>query len=174
MAEFSLPVRPSPNLPDDRSINLYPSLGFFEGTTINAGRGTNFQFQRYGAPFFPHTHFSYTPRPNFGSKNPKFKGELCYGVDLSKIKRLDHINLDWLLDAYHKTPVDKKFFGNSFTIHAGTQLLQQQLESGLSASEIRESWRTGIENFKKIREKYLLYPDYKTDKPDYNPNKIVH
>ena len=174
MAEFSLPVRPSPNLPDDRSINLYPSLGFFEGTTINAGRGTNFQFQRYGAPFFPHTHFSYTPRPNFGSKNPKFKGELCYGVDLSKIKRLDHITLDWLLDAYHKTPVDKKFFGNSFTIHAGTQLLQQQMESGLSASEIRESWRTGIENFKKIRDKYLLYPDYNPDKPDYNPNKIVH
>jgi len=171
ITEFSLPVRPSPNLPDDRSINLYPSLGFFEGTTINAGRGTDFQFQRYGAPFFPVTHFSYTPRSNFGSKNPKFKGELCYGVDLSEIKRLDQINLEWLLDAYHKTPVDKKFFGNSFTIHAGTQLLQQQMESGLSASEIRESWRTGIENFKKIREKYLLYPDYN---PDYNPNKIVH
>jgi len=174
MTEFSLPVRPSPNLPNDSAINLYPSLGFFEGTTINAGRGTDFQFQRYGAPFFPHTHFSYTPRPNFGSKNPKFNGELCYGVDLSKIKRLDHINLDWLLDAYHKTPVDKKFFGNSFTIHAGTQLLQQQMESGLNASEIRESWRTGIENFKKIREKYLLYPDHNPDKPDYNPNKIVH
>jgi len=171
ITEFSLPVRPSPNLPDDRSINLYPSLGFFEGTTINAGRGTDFQFQRYGAPFFPVTDFSYTPRSNFGSKNPKFKGELCYGVDLSEIKRLDQINLEWLLDAYHKTPVDKKFFGNSFTIHAGTQLLQQQMESGLSASEIRESWRTGIENFKKIREKYLLYPDYN---PDYNPNKIVH
>ena len=167
MTPFSLSVRPSPNLPDDKSINLYPSLGFFEGTTINAGRGTNFQFQRYGAPFFPVTDFSYTPRPNFGSKNPKFNGELCYGVDLSKTKRLDHINLEWLLDAYHKTPVENQFFGSSFTIHAGTQLLQQQMESGLSESEIRESWKSGIENFKKIREKYLLYPDYK-------PEKLVH
>lgn len=158
-SEYSLPVRPSPNLPNDIAINLYPSLGFFEGTTINAGRGTEYQFQRYGAPFFPVTDFSYIPWPNFGSKNPKFNGTVCYGVDLSKTKRLEQINLEWLIDAYNKTPVENKFFGSSFTIHAGTPLLQQQIESGLSAAQIRESWREGIEKFKKIREKYLLYPD---------------
>ncbi|MDZ7615003.1 MAG: DUF1343 domain-containing protein [Flavobacteriaceae bacterium] len=158
-SEYSLPVRPSPNLPNDVAINLYPSLGFFEGTIINAGRGTEYQFQRYGAPFFPVADFSYTPQPNFGSKNPKFNGSLCYGVDLSKTKRLEQVNLEWLIDAYNKTPVENKFFGSSFTIHAGTQLIQQQIESGLSAAQIRETWKAGIENFKKIRKKYLLYPD---------------
>ena len=82
-SEYSLAIRPSPNLPNDISINLYPSLGFFEGTTINAGRGTEFQFQRYGAPFFAKSSFSYIPKPNFGSKYPKQKGKLCYGVNLS-------------------------------------------------------------------------------------------
>lgn len=158
-SEYSLSVRPSPNLPNDLAINLYPSLGFFEGTTINAGRGTDYQFQRYGAPFFPVTDFSYIPQPNFGSKHPKFNGTLCYGVDLSKTKRLEQVNLEWLIDAYSKTPVENKFFGSSFTIHAGTQLLQQQIESGLSASQIRESWKEGLDDFKKIRAKYLLYPD---------------
>uniref|UniRef100_UPI0026E93844 exo-beta-N-acetylmuramidase NamZ family protein n=1 Tax=Mesoflavibacter zeaxanthinifaciens TaxID=393060 RepID=UPI0026E93844 len=85
---YSLPIRPSPNLPNDQSITLYPSLGLFEGTNINAGRGTEFQFQRYGAPFLDASHytFTYTPQPNFGSKYPKHKDVLCYGEDLSKIK----------------------------------------------------------------------------------------
>lgn len=154
---YSLPIRPSPNLPNDQAINLYPSLGFFEGTVINAGRGTDYQFQRYGAPFFPETDFSYTPQPNFGSKHPKFENELCYGVDLSKEKKLDFVNIAYLIDAFQKTPKKEEFFGDTFTIHAGTKKLRSQIEGGLSAEQIRASWRYDIEKFKNIRKKYLLY-----------------
>jgi len=156
-SEYSLAIRPSPNLPNDISINLYPSLGFFEGTIINAGRGTEFQFQRYGAPFFTKSNFSYTPKPNFGSKYPKHKEKLCYGVDLSITKRLSAINLEWLIDAYQKTPKTEKFFGKTFTIHAGNTTLQQQIEQGLAAKEIRKSWEKDLKAFKKIRKKYLIY-----------------
>ena len=156
-SDVSLTVRPSPNLPNDKSINLYPSLGFFEGTTINAGRGTEFQFQRYGASFFPKNEFSYTPKPNFGAKYPKENGELCYGVDLRTVAKQHQINLKWLLDAYQKTPKSKKFFGNTFTIHAGNTALQQQIELGLSQEKIRDTWKKDLEEFKKVRVKYLIY-----------------
>lgn len=154
---YHLPIRPSPNLPNDKSINLYPGLGFFEGTIINAGRGTEFQFQRYGAPFFPKNDFSYTPQPNFGSKYPKFKGELCYGVDLTKTPRLSKVDITGLIDAYHKTPKDKTFFGKTFTIHAGTLKFQEQIEAGMTAGEIRATWQEDVEKFKKVRKKYLIY-----------------
>ena len=155
---YSLPIRPSPNLPNDQAINLYPSLGFFEGTIINAGRGTEFQFQRYGAPFFPESLFNYTPTPNFGAKNPKFKGEKCYGVDLSQVPKLSKVNLEWLIDAYNKTPKDKEFFGETFTIHAGNEELRKKIENGLSADEIRRSWQPAIDKFQLIRQQYLIYP----------------
>lgn len=154
---YSLPIRPSPNLPNDISINLYPSLGFFEGTTINAGRGTENQFQQYGSPFFPESDFSYTPQPNFGSKYPKHNGELCYGENLKSVERVHQIHIEWLLDAYKKTPKDSPFFGSTFTVHAGNTLLQQQITKGISAGEIRASWEQDITNFKIKRKKYLLY-----------------
>lgn len=156
-SQYSLPIKPSPNLPNDKSINLYPSLGFFEGTIINAGRGTAFQFQRYGAPFFEKTDFSYIPKANEGAKYPKHKGKLCYGVDLRKTKHLNIIDLSYLIDAYQKTPKTEKFFGATFTIHAGTEILQKQLEQGVTANEIRTSWNQGLKEFKKIRKKYLIY-----------------
>ncbi len=156
-SSYSLPLRPSPNLPNDKSINLYPSLGFFEGTIINAGRGTEYQFQRYGAPFFPKNNFSYTPQPNFGSKYPKFSGQLCYGVDLSKSAKLSKVDLSFLIDAFNKTPKDKEFFGKTFTVHAGTLKLRKQIEAGLTANEIRQTWIEDINKFKKIRNKYLIY-----------------
>ncbi|AOW20033.1 exo-beta-N-acetylmuramidase NamZ family protein [Urechidicola croceus] len=156
-SEYHLSIRPSPNLPNDKSINLYPSLGFFEGTIINAGRGTEFQFQRYGAPFFPENEFQYTPQPNFGSKYPKHNGKLCNGVDLSNEKKLSELNLEYLIDAYNKTPKNEKFFGSTFTIHAGNTKLQKQIEKGLSIKEIKTSWQKDLEKFKKIREKYLIY-----------------
>ncbi len=156
-SEYSLPIKPSPNLPNDKSINLYPSLGFFEGTTINAGRGTEFQFQRYGAPFFEKTEFTYTPQSNEGAKYPKHKGNLCYGVDVSKTNHLSNLDLSFLLDAYKRTPKKEQFFGSTFTIHAGTEMLQQQIESGLSEQEIKASWKTGLEKFKIIRSKHLIY-----------------
>lgn len=156
-SEYHLPIKPSPNLPNDKAINLYPSLGFFEGTIINAGRGTENQFQQYGAPFFPKSAFSYTPQPNAGAKSPKHSGQLCYGVDLKNTKRLSFVNIEWLLDAYSKTPKTESFFGSSFTIHAGTLQLENQLKSGLTAKEIHDSWQAEIAKFKKIRKKYLLY-----------------
>ncbi|SNR59051.1 Uncharacterized conserved protein YbbC, DUF1343 family [Lutibacter agarilyticus] len=154
---YHLAIRPSPNLPNDIAINLYPSLGFFEGTIINAGRGTEYQFQQYGAPFFPKSEFSYTPEPNFGSKYPKHQSKLCYGIDLKNTSKLSAVNIEWLIDAYNKTPSTEKFFGSTFTIHAGSLELEQQLKNGLSAKEIQDSWQPKIEAFKKIRKKYLIY-----------------
>ena len=156
---YSLPVRPSPNLPNDKAINLYPSLGLFEGTNINAGRGTDMQFQIFGAPFLDKKTypFQYTPKSNPGAKYPKHKNKLCYGLDLREHPDLSMVNLQWLIDAYQNTPKDIKFFGATFTAHAGTEKLQQQIENRMKAGEIRETWKEDIKNFDKIRSKYLLY-----------------
>ncbi|WP_344924173.1 DUF1343 domain-containing protein [Aquimarina addita] len=157
---YSLPIRPSPNLPNDKSINLYPSLGFFEGTTINAGRGTEMQFQIFGSPDFPIElyDFSYTPQSNFGAKYPKHKGEVCYGKDLRNTKRLSAIDLKWLLDGYKNSKNKETFFNTkSFTIHAGSKILQEQIIQGYSEEDIRETWKEGLEKYRKIRSKYLMY-----------------
>ncbi len=157
---YSLPIKPSPNLPNDRAINLYPSLCFFEGTFINAGRGTDMQFQVFGAPSLPASKytFEYTPQSNEGAKDPKFKGQLCHGKDLRNGPRLSKINLEWLIDAYNANGKKSDFFNSFFVKLAGTDKLQQQIEQGLSAEEIRNSWKDGLAVFQKIREKYLLYP----------------
>ncbi|MEN8799966.1 MAG: DUF1343 domain-containing protein [Flavobacteriaceae bacterium] len=157
---YSLPVRPSPNLPNARAVNLYPSLGLFEGTNINAGRGTEFQFQRFGAPFLDKEYFDfqYTPQANFGAKNPKHKGVICFGKDLSAETELDRIHLRWLIEAYQNCQDKKLFFNTSnFTKHAGTEKLQQQIEEDLTEDQIRSSWQKDIQKFKKIRAKYLIY-----------------
>ena len=160
-SRYDLPVRPSPNLPNATSINLYPSLGFFEGTHINAGRGTEMQFQIIGsskldATYFP---FTYMPQPNFGSKNPKEKGILCQGLDLRTTPYMSRVNLEWLIEAYTGyTDKDNFFKTNSFTLHAGNTTLQKQIEQGYTFKEIKRSWRKDIENFKKMRVRYLLYP----------------
>jgi uncharacterized protein YbbC (DUF1343 family) len=156
-SQYHLAIRPSPNLPNDQAINLYPSLGFFEGTTINAGRGTETQFQIYGAPFFPKSDFSYTPQPNFGAKYPKHQGKLCNGVDLTKVDRLNFVTISYVIDAYNKTPKTEKFFGPTFTVHAGNTELEKQIKEGLSAEKIESLWQPKIEAFKKIRAKYLMY-----------------
>jgi uncharacterized protein YbbC (DUF1343 family) len=159
---YHVPVRPSPNLPNDVAINLYPSLGLFEGTNINAGRGTEYQFQRYGAPFLDPNYydFTYTPEPNFGSKEPKQKGKLCYGRDLSKTPRMSEVSLQWLLDAYtHALNKSLVFNTPGFTKHAGTHLLQQQIEAGMTEAEIKATWQPELEQFKVLRAKYVLYPD---------------
>lgn len=159
-SEYQLPIRPSPNLPNDTSINLYPSLGLFEGTNVNAGRGTEFQFQRYGASFMDSTKydFSYVPEPNFGSKYPKEEGKTCYGRDLSLVPRMSEVSMQWVIDAYKNTLDKSKFFlTDGFTKHAGTPLLQQQIEQGMTNDEIKESWQDDLARFKKIREKYLIY-----------------
>ncbi len=157
---YSLPIRPSPNLPNDKAINLYPSLGFFEGTTINAGRGTETQFQIFGSPdlALEKYDYAYIPKPNFGAKYPKHRGEVCYGKDLRKSDPLDAIHLEWLINAYNNSHDKEKFFNTkSFTIHAGTKKLQQQIEEGLTPEEIKNTWIEDLQKFKIKREKYLIY-----------------
>lgn len=157
---YSLPVKPSPNLPNDLSINLYTSLCFFEGTNVSSGRGTNKQFQIYGSPFLKNTTYSFTPKPNDGAKDPMHNGTLCYGEDLSNHKPIDGFSLEWLLKAYKNTSNKEKFFNNFFIKLAGTKKLQQQIENGLTEKEIKATWKAGLEDFKKTRAKYLLYTDF--------------
>ncbi|WP_147678955.1 exo-beta-N-acetylmuramidase NamZ family protein [Algibacter pacificus] len=156
---YNLPIKPSPNLPNDKAINLYPSLCFFEGTNVSAGRGTDTQFQIFGSPFlnaeiFP---FQFKPQTNPGAKYPKYENKLCYGENLTKTENLNALNLNWLIKAYHNTENKSEFFISFFTKLAGTKTLQQQIETGLSAEEIKASWADGLTAFGKMRAKYLIY-----------------
>jgi len=154
---YNLPIKPSPNLPNSQAINLYPSLCLFEGTNISVGRGTEKQFQVYGSPFLPKTVFNFTPIPNFGAKDPLYKNEVCNGEDLSKIQKLNGLELKWLLKTYLDTPIKSSYFNSFFTKLAGTKKLQQQIEENNSEVQIRATWQQDIEKFKKIRKKYLIY-----------------
>jgi uncharacterized protein YbbC (DUF1343 family) len=154
---YELPVKPSPNLPNAQAVNLYASLCLFEGTNVSVGRGTEKQFQIYGSPFLTNSDFSFTPIPNFGAKEPVYKDQLCYGEDLTQIEKVKQLELKWLLKAYNSTSDKSKFFNEFFTKLAGTKKLQQQIESGVSENEIRKSWEKGLQDFKKMREKYLIY-----------------
>ncbi|AKF25989.1 hypothetical protein YH65_06720 [Sulfurovum lithotrophicum] len=162
---YSLPVKPSPNLPNDRAIMLYPSLAFFEGTVISAGRGTAKPFQLYGAPKYRVKKFSFIPKSRPGARYPKYKGKRCYGIDLSRVdiekeRRRKQLNLSYLRDAYVNYSDKKHFFlGNSFFNRlAGTDQLRKQIISGASEASIRKSWGKDLRKFRKIRTKYLLYP----------------
>ncbi|PBI90935.1 hypothetical protein BSF41_16410 [Flavobacterium sp. ACN2] len=154
---YSLLVKPSPNLPNDQSINLYASLCLFEGTNVSMGRGTEKQFQIYGSPFLTKTNFSFTPKPNFGAKDPLYDGKECFGEDLTAYPKLKQLELKWLIKAYQNTSDKTKFFNAFFTKLAGTKKLQQQIESGVSEKEIRKTWQKDLEAFKKMRTKYLIY-----------------
>jgi len=161
---YSLPIKPSPNLPNDQSINLYPSLCLFEGTPISIGRGTEKQFQIVGTPEYilKRHRFSFTPKPNFGAKYPKHDGKECHGYNLTKEARLSELNLKWLLEFYktHKEYAPKTPFFNKnkfFSKLAGTNKLQAQIEAGMSEAEIKATWKEGLETYKKTRAKYLMY-----------------
>jgi uncharacterized protein YbbC (DUF1343 family) len=155
--DYTLPVKPSPNLPNAQAINLYASLCLFEGTNVSVGRGTEKQFQIYGSPFLAKSDFSFTPKPNEGAKDPVYNGKLCYGEDLSKIKKVNQLELKWLLKAYNETSNKSEFFNSFFVKLAGTKKLQEQIEAGISEKEIRKSWKKGLADFKLMREKYLIY-----------------
>ena len=151
------PVPPSPNLPNIQSILLYPSLAFLEKTPVSVGRGTNIQFQIFGHPDFKSKDFSFTPMPSYGSNRPKQQNQICYGDDLREYEITDQIELKWLIEAYKLINNKKGFFFIDFKKLAGNEILEEQIKSGINIQEIRESWQTGIDNFKKIRAKYLLY-----------------
>ena len=159
---YELPVRPSPNLPNQNSVYLYPSTCFFEGTTLSLGRGTSFPFQVYGSPKLPDSGFSFTPESVSGARNPPLLGQLCYGTDLRNaltdgVVPSPEINLGWVIDAWNKYPDKDDFFTPYFDVLAGGPVIREQIESGMSAGEIRETWHSGLESFARIREKYLLY-----------------
>lgn len=156
---YSLPEKPSPNLPNDQAINLYASLCLFEGTNVSVGRGTEKQFQIYGSPFLKNYPFSFIPKPNLGAKDPLYNGKLCYGEDLTSIPKVKQLELKWLIKAYNETEDKSKFFNAFFTKLAGTKKLQQQIESGISEIEIRNSWKKGLHDFKAMRKKYLIYKE---------------
>ena len=154
---YSLPVKPSPNLPNDQSINLYASLCLFEGTNVSVGRGTEQQFQIYGSPYLHKSDFSFVPRPNLGAKDPLYNNVECYGEDLTAIPKVNALELKWLIKAYDETADKSKFFNNFFVKLAGTQSLQKQIEIGMPEEVIKQTWQEDLEKFKKMRAHYLIY-----------------
>jgi uncharacterized protein YbbC (DUF1343 family) len=155
---YNLPIKPSPNLPNDLSIKLYPSTCLFEGTVVSLGRGTYFPFQVYGYPDAKFGSFEFTPVSIDGmSKTPPHQDKLCYGVDLRGESMDHHFTLSYLLDAYNKSGMKEKFFNNYFNTLVGTDELKKQILAGKSEAEIRESWQAGLEAYKVKREKYLIY-----------------
>lgn len=159
---YELPVRPSPNLPNQNSVYLYPSICFFEGTRISLGRGTDFPFQVYGSPLLPDNGFSFTPDSTFGSKNPPLRRQKCYGADLRNAMKnglvpVPKMTLEWVIDAYNNYPEKDKFFTSYFDVLSGGPTIREQIQKGMSSDQIRDTWKDGLEKFSKIRAKYLLY-----------------
>ena len=154
---YDLPIKPSPNLPNSKSINLYPSLCLFEGTNISIGRGTDYPFQHFGAPYLE-SNYSFTPKSGEGSKYPKHKNIECFGTDLRfQDNYLTDINLNWIINSYNNCPYKEKFFTNFFDKLAGTDKLRLQIIDGKTEKEITGSWIEGLDKFKLTRKKYLLY-----------------
>ncbi|MEQ8908431.1 MAG: DUF1343 domain-containing protein [Vicingaceae bacterium] len=160
---YQVRVPPSPNLPNMAAIYLYPSLCFFEGTPISVGRGTTKPFQQFGHPALTEYQYHFVPKPSPGAKSPKLQGKKCLGKDLSdrpigSLKAKAELDLTYLIDVYREYPDKNNFFTSFFSLLAGTDELQKQIKAGQSESEIRASWQSELEAFKKVREKYLLYP----------------
>ncbi len=168
LSHYHLPIAPSPNLPDFLSVSLYPSLCFFEGTTVSVGRGTDKPFKQLGHPLLKDDFdYFFIPKPNLGAKNPKYNGQKCYGIDLSKIKAKNfrakgNIDLSWLIDFYNKLKGNGKFFLDNNWIDklAGTDRLRKMILQGKSNEEIHQNWENDLKLFNEKRKKYLLYPDF--------------
>lgn len=164
---YVLPVKPSPNLPTQNAILLYPSLCFFEGTVVSVGRGTDKPFEIFGHPNFPQGSAMFVPKPTDGAKHPKHEGVPCAGWDLTefggkRIQEAQALILDWIVNAYRDFPNQDKFFlkNGFFEKLAGTDVLRQQIERGLTADQIRASWSSELGAFNAKRKKYLLYEDF--------------
>lgn len=157
--EYALPVGPSPNLPNNQAIRLYPSICLFEGTVISLGRGTPFPFQVLGNPELKEMPFTFTPVTIKGvAVKPPHEGKLCYGIDLRNEKPERRINLSYVIKMYNAYPDKDKFFIPYFDILAGTPKLKQQIKDGLTEDQIRATWKGDLDKFKMSRSKYLLYP----------------
>ncbi len=157
---YSLPIKPSPNLPNDQSVMLYPSLCFFEGTKVSIGRGTYFPFQVIGYPNEKYGDFTFTPVSIDGmAKTPKLENKVCHGLDLREHPPVDKLDLSFMITFYNKWEEDEDFFIGYFNTLAGTDQLRKQIEQGWSEQDIRASWQEGLDNFKVMRSKYLLYAE---------------
>ena len=158
---YVLPVAPSPNLPNQQSILLYPSICFFEGTVVSVGRGTSKQFQVIGSPYTKYGPYTFTPVDKPGAVNPPLEGQLCYGLDLSNVTTSKQgLMLNYFFDYFNRATDKSKFFLTSNYIDrlAGTDQLRLQLLAGVSEAKIRQSWQPALDAYKQMRKKYLLYP----------------
>ena len=159
---YSLPIAPSPNLPDDQAIALYPSLCFFEATAVSVGRGTPTPFRIFGHDTVPLGTFAFTPKSIPGkSLHPKLKGKQALGKDLSQYPAKG-LTLRWLIEAQKAFSEQQKtlFTRPDFMdLLAGTDKLRKDIESGLSESAIRASWKQPLSQYREQRKPYLLYPE---------------
>jgi uncharacterized protein YbbC (DUF1343 family) len=157
--KYSLPIKPSPNLPNDHAIAMYPTTCLLEGTTLSVGRGTTFPFEVAGHPDLKGYKFQFTPVTIEGmAKNPPHENKICHGLDLRKAKPTDYVSLKYIIELYKAFPDKEKFFNNYFNTLAGNKDLKEQIKKGLSEKEIHESWKPELEKYKEMRKKYLLYP----------------
>ena len=162
-SRYSLPISPSPNLPNMKSIYLYMSTCFFEGTPVSLGRGTDMPFQVYGHPDMHGYEFTFTPRSIPGAKNPPQLNKLCHGRNLTSLSNEDiiaaGINLEYVIDAYNNLNIGDEFFTKFFNLLAGNDVLRRQIQQGMSAEDIKATWAEDIEKFKVSRAPYLLYAE---------------
>ena len=160
---YALPIAPSPNLPTAHAVALYPSICLFEGTNVSVGRGTSTPFEVIGGPTQPATRpYTFTPAPNAGSPSPPLKGQACHGLNLAGMPTRatsGGLVLSYLLDFYQQSTDKTHFFGKYFEELSGTNSLRQQIIAGKTEAEIRASWAPGLNKFKALRKKYLLYPE---------------
>lgn len=159
-----LAQNPSPNLKSWKAVYLYPSVCLFEGTVMSVGRGTEFPFEVYGHPELKELGYHFIPEKMAGANDPKFLGQKCYGERLSAFAsnyatNSGRLHLDWLIRAYQLFGQKTLFFNTYFNLLAGNTRLRQQIEAGMSEAAIRKSWESDLQAYKKIRAKYLLYPD---------------
>lgn len=160
---YMLPIAPSPNLPTQHSIYLYPSTCLFEGTVVSMGRGTEAPFEIYGHPDMEGREFSFTPQPNAGSATPPHSGRVCHGVDLRELADeaiwSEGVDLSYVVDAYHDLDMGEKFFTPMFEKLIGVEYVREMIIEGHTAEEIEAMWTDDVEAFKELRKKYLLYND---------------
>jgi uncharacterized protein YbbC (DUF1343 family) len=163
---YQLPIPPSPNLKSATAVFLYPSLCLFEGTSVSVGRGTETPFEVWGSPMFRDNGFSFTPKSTEGAKSPLYENQICYGAnlrlppyDVLKIIR-KKLNLSFIKNAYSLMPDKTKFFNDFFEKLTGNVWVRYHIMQNKSDEEMRASWEPGLIKFKKIRKKYLLYPDF--------------
>ena len=160
---YTLPIAPSPNLPTQHSIYLYPSTCLFEGTVVSMGRGTEAPFEIYGHPSMSGREFEFTPEPNAGTKTPPHSGKLCYGVDLRKVADEDiwreGVNLEYIIDAYRDLNMGDKFFTSMFEKLIGVDYVREMIKEGRTAKEIEAQWQEELEEYKELRKRYLIYEE---------------